>query len=115
MLWGMINVMQIIVHMPLLNVFFPANASFFYSLIIEISNFDLIPPSWLNAIKSKIFKFSEEEPEESFTKMGYDSKSCIENLGSMFMYLGGFLGLVVLVFLIRFLKNKYELYVFGYL
>jgi hypothetical protein len=113
MLWGMINVMQIIVHMPLLNVFFPTNASFFYSLIIEISNFDLIPPSWLNAIKSKIFKFSEEEPEESFTKMGYESKSSIENLGSMFMYLGGFAGLVVLVCLIRFLKNKYELYVFN--
>ncbi len=63
----MINVMQIIVHMPLLNVLFPTNASFFYSLIIEISNFDLIPASWLKAIKGKMFKFSEDEPEESFT------------------------------------------------
>jgi hypothetical protein len=41
--------------------------------------------------------------------MGYESENIIKNLGSMFMYLGGFLGLVVFVFLIRFLKNKYEL------
>lgn len=58
MLWGMINVMQIIVHMPLLNVSFPPNALFFYSLIIDISSFNLIPESWLNAIKSKLFNFS---------------------------------------------------------
>lgn len=58
MLWGMINVMQIIVHMPLLNVSFPQNTSFFYSLIIDISSFNLIPESWLKAIKSKLFSFS---------------------------------------------------------
>ena len=50
-LWGMINVMQIIVHMPLLNVQFPENAMFFYSLIIDISSFNLIPDSWMKAIK----------------------------------------------------------------
>ena len=43
MLWGMINVMQIIVNMPLLNVNFPANALLFYSFIVNISNFNIIP------------------------------------------------------------------------
>jgi hypothetical protein len=43
MLWGMINVMQLIVHMPLLKVAFPENAVLFYSFIIDISNFDIIP------------------------------------------------------------------------
>ena len=109
MLWGMINVMQIIVHMPLMNVFFPENATFFYSLIINISSFDIIPSSWLEAIKSKFFNFSKEEPADSFTKMGYASKSSVENLGSMFLYLGGFIGLVVFVLIIRFLKNKYQM------
>lgn len=41
--------------------------------------------------------------------MGYESESSIENLGSMFMYLGGFVGLIAFVFLIRFLKNKYKM------
>ena len=106
MLWGMINVMQIIVHMPLLNVNFPENTMFFYSLIIEISSFNLIPESWMEAIKKKFFYFNDVEFDESFTKMGYKSESSIENLGSMFMYFGGSLCLLGFVLLIRFLKNR---------
>lgn len=82
---------------------------FFYGLIIDISSFNLIPDSWMKAIKSKLFSFKDEEFNESFGKMGYESESSVQNLGSMFMYLGGFVGLVAFVFLIRFLKNKYEL------
>jgi hypothetical protein len=33
MLWGMINVMQLIVKFPLLNIQFPQNAAAFYSFI----------------------------------------------------------------------------------
>ena len=61
MLWGMINVMQLIVHMPMLNVKFPQNAVVFYNFIIDISNFDIIP---MDAIKNKIFSFSEEKEVE---------------------------------------------------
>jgi hypothetical protein len=39
--------------------------------------------------------------------MGYQTERSIENLGSMFLYLGAFFGLILFVFLIRFLKNKY--------
>jgi len=41
--------------------------------------------------------------------MGYQTESSVENLGSMFMYLGGILGLVLFAFIIRFFKNKNEL------
>ena len=58
MLWGMINVMQLIVHMPMLKVSFPQNAVLFYSFIIDISNFDIIPTA---SIKEKIFSFSSEK------------------------------------------------------
>jgi hypothetical protein len=60
----MINVMQIIAHMPLLNVQFPGNTMFFYSLIIDISSFNLIPDSWLRLIKKNLFNFKEEEFDE---------------------------------------------------
>jgi hypothetical protein len=66
MLWGMISVMQLIVHMPLLNVQFPENAKFFYSLIIEISSFDIIPNSWQSNIKNIFFKFNSEESDDTF-------------------------------------------------
>lgn len=54
MLWGMINVMQIIVKMALFNINFPSNAQFFYSFITTISNFDILPAA---AIEKNIFYF----------------------------------------------------------
>ena len=43
MLWGLVNVLQLIIHMPLVNVNFPINAQFFYGILIQIATFDLIP------------------------------------------------------------------------
>ncbi len=106
MLWGMINVMQVIVHMPLLNVQFPENASYFFSLIIQISSFDIIPSSFIEWVKSKVFSFTRDEPTDSFVKMGYQSKRSVENLDSMFIYLGGLIGLVIFVIAIRIFKEK---------
>ena len=56
MLWGMINVMQLIVKFPILNVTFPSNAGSFYTLINDVANFDIIPTE---SIKNSIFSFSE--------------------------------------------------------
>jgi hypothetical protein len=33
--------------MPLFNISFPANVSYFYSLILSVTNFDIIPTSKL--------------------------------------------------------------------
>jgi hypothetical protein len=43
MLWGMINVMQLIVKFPILNVTFPQNAVTFYTFINDVANFDIFP------------------------------------------------------------------------
>ena len=53
----MINVMQLIVKMPLMNVTFPANAVTFYTFISDIASFDLLPMDKINA---KIFNFTAE-------------------------------------------------------
>ena len=37
LLWGMLNVIQLIINMPLLNVNFPSNAVFFYNLIMTLA------------------------------------------------------------------------------
>ena len=54
----MISVVQMIVHMPLLNVDFPANAMFFYSLLMDMSTFDVLPTS---TVEDEVFTFSDEE------------------------------------------------------
>eukprot|EP00347_Sterkiella_histriomuscorum_P009028 403342805 len=64
MLWGMINTVQMIVHMPLINIDFPANTMLFYSLLFEISNFQLVPSDDIN---TQIFDFSEtEDTQQNF-------------------------------------------------
>lgn len=57
MIWGLINVMQLIVHLPLMNVQFPQNAVLYYSFLVSVSSFDLIPTDDINA---KIFNFENE-------------------------------------------------------
>lgn len=52
MLWGMINVMQLIVNMPLLNIQFPQNAVIFYNFINSVASFNLIPTGWISNIMS---------------------------------------------------------------
>ena len=68
MLWGMVNVMQLIVKMPLLNITFPQNAATFYNFISDISSFDLIPTEKLDDI---IFNFTDSQMQDSnFDQMG---------------------------------------------
>lgn len=47
-LWGMINTLQLIAHVPLFKLQFPANAAFMYSFIVMISNFDILPTDILD-------------------------------------------------------------------
>ena len=42
MLWGMINAMQIIVHLPLLKTKMPANVKMLMEVFIQIANFKFI-------------------------------------------------------------------------
>jgi hypothetical protein len=43
LLWALVNVMQLLLIMPLINVNFPVNAAIFYGHLIDIANFDVIP------------------------------------------------------------------------
>jgi uncharacterized membrane protein len=43
LLWGMVNTLQLIIHMNMLTVLMPANVQLFFSLIVEIVNFKIVP------------------------------------------------------------------------
>ena len=57
LMWGLINSLQIIAHIPLLNVVMPANSKIIYDVIFNIANFKnpLVEPAqdW---IKNKVPK-----------------------------------------------------------
>jgi hypothetical protein len=43
---GWINSLQLIIHLPMMMILIPANVSIFFSLILPIVQFDVIPPEW---------------------------------------------------------------------
>ena len=46
-LWGLLHSMQIIAHLPLINVMMPANATVLFSILIKIATIDVIPSEFL--------------------------------------------------------------------
>ena len=53
----MINVLQIIVHMPLFSVNFPSNSLALYSMIILITKFDILPSA---SMGESVFTFDDD-------------------------------------------------------
>lgn len=62
-IWLMITTLQVIVHMPLLTIFMPANAVMCFAAIVDISNMNIIPKDIMSAILS-IFGSEKEEDEK---------------------------------------------------
>jgi len=56
LVWGMINVLQLLVHLPLLQEDVPSNTLFFFQLLFNMTNFNVIP---FENLEGKIFDFSE--------------------------------------------------------
>ena len=55
----MINVLQLIVHIPLFSLNFPANVYLLFSMIIDISNFSFFET---DTVDSALFTFTPTKP-----------------------------------------------------
>ncbi len=51
------------VHMPLANIAFPANAQFFFTLLKDIVTFDILPTEF---IENDLFEFSDSQTDSVF-------------------------------------------------
>ena len=66
-LWGMINVLQIVVHVQLVNFRSPTNVLYFNQVIMDIAYFEILPDEGLNLfyfwklIDGSYMKIEEEE------------------------------------------------------
>ena len=47
-LWGMVNTMQLITHMPLIQVLLPPNCITFFQILIGLSTIELVPVDEIN-------------------------------------------------------------------
>ena len=80
-LWSMLNGLQLLVHLPLFNLKFPANASYMLNFSIHVATFDFLPIEsiWW------IFDFPEKGAFNlSFYSSGYEYVNLIENMGTCF-------------------------------
>ena len=57
---GMINSLQIIIHLPIMAIILPGNASFFFSLILPFVMFDFLDTEWTTEL---IFDFDYDRQE----------------------------------------------------
>ena len=81
--WGMINNLQVIIHAPLINVQFPANAFMLYEVMITVASFDIMPS---DIILPEMFpKLDQENPfSDKFERLGFETQYVTMNLGTMF-------------------------------
>ena len=105
-MWNMINVMQLIMNMPLLNIEFPQNAVIFYNFINSVANFNLIPPAWINDVETT---FTGATPSATFQNMGFNTDSIIQNMGSGVAFLGAFVIALGLIVLLKLLESRVRL------
>jgi hypothetical protein len=105
--WALLNVMQLLLIMPLINVNFPVNAATFYGYLIDIANFDILP---IESINQAIYKFSDNEVEmpSNFEELGYETTIFINNLGSMLFFIKGFIIMSFLTLMLGLCKNWFS-------
>ncbi len=57
-LWGLINTLQIILHVPIVRLYFPPHAKILYAFLIDIAQFDLVNT---DALDNYFFDFEKED------------------------------------------------------
>ena len=97
LVWKMLGAIQLIVHMPMLSIQHPANATFFYSLLIDLVNFKFID---VDFILEKALRIKNKVK-------GYGD-NMIFSLGMMFLGLAAVVLFILALFLLNKLMRKSE-------
>jgi len=67
--------------MPTFNVALPANAGYFFRIVLQIASFDIIDVDWYYR---KLFRLPPTEPVNiNFNMLGFESTYYISNLGTL--------------------------------
>jgi len=87
--WGLLNGLQLMVHLPLLGIILPDESQSLLDTFTEIANLDLIPN--LDGIYSDTIGMPEEEEEDlsmdTYKQSGYESHYFSKNAGSLLIFI----------------------------
>ena len=93
--WGMVNNMQIVLHAPLLNLQFPANAFLLYDVMIPVATFDILPTDDFFPVFFP--DLPEDDPfTDKFDRMDIGSSYIVMNLGTMLLIFCFYVGLFII-------------------
>jgi len=82
--WGMVNNLQIVVHTPLINVQFPANAFLLYDVMISVATFDILPT---DDVYPYLFPDLPENDafNDKFDRLQIGSRYLVMNMGTLLL------------------------------
>jgi hypothetical protein len=107
-LWGMINSMQLIMHVALFQISLPAIVLIFIQNFISLVKFDIFDLSTLLTI---LYGFTPNDAvapyNDNFNMLGYVSTNMIENLGPIFLYIELFFPIMIICILLRLVRLKW--------
>ena len=100
----MVNNLQMVLHAPLINLQFPANAHLIYSVMISVGTFDILPT---DDMYPYIFPgLPEDSPfNDKFDDMDIGSTYLVMNMGTMLMIFTFYLLLYFIYPFVNFLKR----------
>eukprot|EP00347_Sterkiella_histriomuscorum_P019973 403339584 len=105
-LWNLVTTLQLITHLPLLNIYIPGNAVEVMKAFISISNLNLIPKDLTKSIFDAIIPSTDSENQDKNALMGYGSSSVLVNIGSVAIILIVLLIVFALIFILIKLRHK---------
>ena len=93
-LWALVRSQQIIVLLPLYKISLPANASFFFNMLMQIAAFEVMD---MDDSYQSITKKATDPLDDNFSAIGFNSMWFFNNMGT----LGVTLGILPVLYIIR--------------
>ena len=111
-MWGMVNQLQILIHLPLVGLDLPVKVSQYLNKFQSISDFDVVDiESLLSQIQ--LFDYDEETvTEEKYEDFGYQHLSVVRNLGFNIFFVMVLLFLIVIWSILQNFKGANIRYAF---
>jgi len=98
-----ISYLQVVVHMVLIKIKVPPNASIFFGALLSVAAFDALPT---DDVYNYIFDINDEPISENFKELGYETRQFMYNTGSLSFVMLLFPPFILMIFIFSLMPCK---------
>ena len=93
-LWFVISTLQLICHLPLMNVMYPAHVIQYCSFLIDITSLGFLPMKFIKSNSQSFVESQANRVYENFRQLEYDTNEVLLNFGVPFpaLIIAGIIG-----------------------